>query len=142
MMAKQPKVKTDNWRELPIEKWNTRTYQAYLTHLTEEHFGVTYEPTGGGSKQMRYSRELGMIKNAQEKYGNHVVKRFIERCISEYHPKPEYPYVSFTFAYSYMSDRFPKVQAEVAEENRRKEKAEATDKQAQAFDAADYEDWL
>lgn len=118
------KISTKDWRNLPIAEWNTTTHTCYLEHLTKEKFGVTYEPTGGGSKAQRWSREKGMLKNAQQKYGNEVLRRFIEICIAEYKAKPQYPYMSFTFAYSYMSDRFAKAEREVNAELKRMEMRE------------------
>ena|SRR5690625_103010 len=122
--AKANKIKTNDWRNLPIEKWNTTTFTAYLEHLTKEKFGVTYEPTGGGSKAQRWSREKGMMKNALTKYGPEVLRKFIEICIAEYHAKPQYPYASFAFMYSYMSDRFARAEAAVKREQERLEMAE------------------
>ena len=121
------KISTKDWRNLPIEQWNTTTFTVYLEHLTKEKFGVTYEPTGGGSKAQRWSREKGMLKNAQGKYGNEVLRRFIEICVSEYKAKPQYPYASFTFMYSYMSDRFAKSEREVKKAEERAEMAERSD---------------
>ncbi|WP_181349456.1 hypothetical protein [Thalassobacillus sp. CUG 92003] len=146
MAKKQPenkrKVKSDNWRDLPLAEWNCRTFTAYLTSLTAEQFGVDYEPTGGGAKAERWRRELGMMKTAQANYGNAVLKRFIEKCVTEYTPKAEYPYASFSFMYSYMSDKFPKAQAEVAAEQRAEAKRKEDEVEAAEFDAGEYEDWL
>ena len=116
-----PKISTKDWRNLPIEQWNVTTFHAYLAELTADHFGVEYAPTGSGSKSQRWAREKGMMKQAQERYGNEVLRRFIEMCVSEYKPKAQYPYVSFTFMYSYMDRNFAKAQAELAAQNRRKE---------------------
>lgn len=118
------KVASDNWRELPIEDWNSRTFMAYLTHLTEEKFGVTYEPRGQGSKTQRWSREMGMINNARKTYGNEVLRKFIRIAIEKYSPKPRFPYMTFAFAYSYMSDLFPVAQAQVAKEERKRKAIE------------------
>ncbi len=106
-----PKIKSDDHRNLPLADWNVRTFFAYLTHLTAEHFGVEYAPTGSGSKAQRWQRESGMMKQAQGKYGNAVLKRFIEISVEEYAPNADYPYVSFTFAYSYRDRNFAKAQA-------------------------------
>ncbi|MGG1595954.1 hypothetical protein [Terribacillus saccharophilus] len=125
------KPKATDWQNRELTQWNVSTFTAYLEHLTQEKFGVTYEPTGRGAKHERWAREKGMAKNAQEKYGNAVLKRFIEICIEEYRAKPEYPYASFTFMYSYMSGNFAKAQAEIAREQKRKEAAE---KQPEASD--------
>lgn len=116
------KIASDKWRELPIEDWNSRTFQAYLTHLTEEKFGVTYEPRGAGTKQQRWSREMGMINNARKKYGNAVLKQFIRIAVEKYKPNKQYPYMAFAFAWTYMSELIPVAQKQVADKER-KEKA-------------------
>lgn len=121
---KPNRAKATDWQNRELGTWNVTTFTAYLEHLTQEKFGVTYEPTGRGAKHERWAREKGMAKNAQEKYGNAVLKRFIEICVEEYRAKPEYPYASFTFMYSYMSGNFAKAQAEIARESKRKEAAE------------------
>lgn len=121
------KTNSEDWRNLPIDKWNTTTYTAYLEHLTKENVGVTYEPTGGGSKGQRWSREKGMMKDAQARYGSAVVKRFIELCFDRHKPKPKFPYPSFTFMYSYMSDQFPVAEQAVAKAEKRLQEAERSD---------------
>ena len=113
------KINTKDWANIAPADWNSTTVTAYLEHLTEESVGVTYEPTGGGgSKSQRWAREKGMMKRALDKYGAEVVKRFIELCFARHTPKKEYPYPSFTFAYSYMSDQFPVAEAEIAKGRR------------------------
>lgn len=135
------KISTKDWANLPIERWNITTFTKYLEHLTEEKFGVTYEPGSGGSKTQRWGREKGMMKDAQNAYGNAVLRRFIEICVEQYKPKQVWPYASFTFMYSYMSDRFPIAQSEIAEEERRVERAEERyDKYEESLE--DFEDWL
>lgn len=129
-MAK--KIKSYNWKELPIEDWNSRTFQAYLMYLTEEKFGVSYEPRGAGTKQQRWSREMGMINNARKKYGNDVLKQFIRIAVEKYKPNKQYPYMAFAFAWTYMSELVPVAQKQVADAKRREEaraeaKAEAED---------------
>lgn len=115
MTKDSAKPKSDDWRNLPIADWNTKTFTTYLTHLTKEKFGVTYEPTGGGSKQQRWGREMGMMKQAQTKYGNEVLRKFIEICVERYRANPRYPYMSFSFAYTYMSEQFPVAERIVAQ---------------------------
>jgi hypothetical protein len=121
------KISTKDWANLPLEKWNITTFSYYLEHLTQTECGCSYEPTGGGSKQQRWSREKGMLKNAQNKYGNAVLKRFIELAFAKHTPKPQYPYPSFTFMVGWMSDLFPVAQTEVAKEEKRQVIAEQTD---------------
>lgn len=133
------KIKSSDWRNLPIEQWNVTTFHSYLAELTADHFGVVYAPTGGGSKSQRWAREKGMMKQAQERYGNEVLRRFIEMCVAEYKPKAQYPYVSFTFMYSYMDRNFAKAQAELAAQNRRKEADEqAREQMADVDELIDY----
>ena len=112
------KINTKDWANIAPADWNSTTVTSYLEHLTKESAGVTYEPTGGGSKSQRWAREKGMMKRALDKYGAEVVKRFIELCFTRHTPKKEYPYPSFTFAYSYMSDQFPVAEAEIAKGRR------------------------
>ncbi len=136
------KIKSDDHRNLPLEKWNVRTYFAYLTHLTAEKFGVEYAPTGGGSKAQRWQRESGMLKQAQGKYGNAVLKRFIEICVEEYAPKSEFPYASFTFMYSYMDRNFAKAQAEVAKEAEKAKRKNPDAEEEPTNDLTDLNEWL
>src|SRR5690625_821651 len=121
------KISSDNWRELHIEDWNSRTFVAYLTHLTEEKFGVTYEPRGQGSKTQRWSREMGMINNARKKFGNDVLKQYIRICVENYQPNERYPYLAFAFAWTYMSDYLPVAQAQVAKDRRDEERRQAAE---------------
>lgn len=121
------KIKSNDWRNLPIADWNTLTFTAYLEHLTKKRFGVTYEPTGGGSKQQRWAREKGMMKQAQTKYGNDVLRKFIEICVERYRANPKYPYMSFSFAYTYMSEQFPVAERLVAQGAERTDLAHCSD---------------
>lgn len=125
------KIKSDNWRELPIEDWNVATFKAYLVHLTAEKFGVTYEPRGKGSKAQRWARESGMMKNAAETYGNAELKRFIEICVNNYKPKPEYPHLTFAFAWGFMREKMPVAQAEIAKEKAKEERKQQAEEVTQ-----------
>ena len=78
MPRKQPK--TADWRNLPLADWNCTTFTAYLEDRTRELYGVEYLPGGGGAKNVRWSREKGMMKQAQTKYGNTVLRKFIDLC--------------------------------------------------------------
>ncbi|WP_096436593.1 hypothetical protein [Alteribacter populi] len=116
------KPKSTDWRSLPVAEWNVASFSQYLIDQTAGLYGVTYAPGGGGSKSQRWMREKGMLKQAQGRYGNEVLRRFIDLCLTEYAPKPEYPFAAFTFMYSYMDRNLTKAQAQLAEE-RRKEQA-------------------
>lgn len=124
-----------DWQARDITDWNTNTFLAFIGDKTKELYGVDYAPGGTGAKSARWSRERGMLKNAQGRYGNAVLKRFIEICWREYRTnKPDqFPYPTWTFMYSYMDRYFPQAQSEIAQENRRKEAK---------TDYAELADWL
>lgn len=111
-----------DWQARDITDWNANTFLAFIGDKTKELYGVDYAPGGQGAKSARWSRERGMLKQAIGKYGNAVVRRFIEICWREYRTsKPEFPYPSWTFMYSYMDRHFTRAQSEIAAEKRRKE---------------------
>lgn len=107
------KISTKDWRNLPIDKWNITTFTQFIVDRTEEIYGVEYTPGGGGSKNQRWIREKSMMKQAQTKYGNEVLRRFLDVCWREYKTTPQYTYLSFTFAYAYLDRNFTVAQAEI-----------------------------
>ncbi|GAK03312.1 hypothetical protein JCM19037_1627 [Geomicrobium sp. JCM 19037] len=122
------KISTRDWRALPIEKWNANTHLQMLVDLTEKRFGVDYQPGGRGGKQQRWSMERGMLKQAQGKYGNVTLRKFIELCLDEYKPSAEYPFVQFTFMYAYRDRNWAVAQkavADAARKRRKEDEAEA-----------------
>ena len=112
-----------DWKARDISDWNCNTFMTYIADGTRERFSVDYAPGGSGSKQQRWARERAMLKQAQERYGNKVLKRFIEICWREYRTSDptKYPYPTWTFMYSYMDRYFAQAQSEVVAENRRKQ---------------------
>ena len=135
-MTKQHKPSQYDWQARDITDWNANTFLAFIGDKTKELYGVDYAPGGTGAKSARWSRERGMLKNAQGRYGNAVLKRFIEICLREYRTnKPDqFPYPTVVFMISYMDRFFAVAQSEIARENRRKK-----------VDEVDYEelaDWL
>lgn len=129
------KIKSTEWRNLPIEDWNSVTFREYLVHLTKEEFGVTYEPRGKGSKQQRWSTEMGMINNARKTYGNEVLRQFIVICVNKYQPKPQFPYMTFAFAWGYMRENMAVAEVDVEKDKRKAEaKARAQQEQAEVGD--------
>lgn len=136
--AKQPKIKSSDWRNLPIERWNIATFLAFITETTAEKYGQPYVPGGGGAKSVRWARERGMLKQAQGTYGNAVLRKFIELCWREYKTnKPdEYPYPTVVFMLSYMDRNFSKAQSEVARERR------AAEAKVSAQSYEELADWL
>jgi hypothetical protein len=110
---------TAQWRTLPIEKWNTTTYHAFLADLNREKYGVDYAPFGMGSVSQRWRTEKGQLKNAQGQYGNKVLRKYIEICFDKHRPNSEYPCLAWGFMFAYMRNELAQAQAEVAREARR-----------------------
>jgi len=98
----------------PLDAWNVNHFLAWLSDETKRRFGVDYMPMGRGSISEKFNAERGMLKQAQERYGNAVLKRFIERCLDAYRPTAQYPSISFGFMWSYRRDELPRAQADVA----------------------------
>lgn len=98
------KISTKDWRNLPIEKWNTTTIHAFLIDETRRRFNAEYVPGGRGSKSQRWTAEKGMIKRELTKRGPEVVRKFIEVCLKKYFtPNPKrFPYPTFGFMMGYM----------------------------------------
>jgi hypothetical protein len=136
--AKKPKLPpSSDWQARDIADWNISSFTQYIVDRTAELYGQPYTPGGGGAKSQRWMREKGMLKNAQGKYGNKVLRAFIEICWREYRTsKPElYPYPSVSFMCGWMDRHFTEAQSQVAREARREaqsEAAEATTKEERA----------
>ena len=120
------KISTKDWRNLPIEKWNTTTVHAFLIDETKRRFDVEYIPGGGGPKSKRWSAEKGMIKRELDRRGAEVVRKFIEICWREYYtPNPDkFPFPNWMFMCSYMDRNWTEAEREVKKENERSELAE------------------
>ncbi|WP_079516579.1 hypothetical protein [Rossellomorea marisflavi] len=117
------KISTKDWRNLPIEKWNTTTFHTYLTDLNREKFDVTYEPFGKGSVAKRWSTEKGQLKNALNKYGNEVIREYIDKCFASHSFNPEFPTLSFGFMFSYMRKELSQAEVSVSKRKIREEYA-------------------
>jgi hypothetical protein len=91
------KIKTDDFKNLPLEKWNATTYRAYMKALNEMYFDLPYV-----AKNVQM--ENACISRMQKEYGNELVKDFITACYKEYKPRPLYPSLNFGFIYSHMKD--------------------------------------
>jgi glycine cleavage system protein P-like pyridoxal-binding family len=103
-----------DWRARDLADWNATTFAAYLAERHADMFGIKY--VAGNS----VARERAMLKRMIDEYGPDVTKRFIDACLAEYKPTPQYPGVSFTFMYSFMRSRvLPRVLAEVQREAQR-----------------------
>lgn len=123
------KISTKDWRNLPIEKWNTTTVHAFLIDETKRRFDAEYIPGGGGPKSKRWSAEKGMIKRELGRRGAEVVRKFIEICWREYYtPNPDkYPFPSFGFMLGFMDRNWTEAEREVVKSGERTELAERSD---------------
>lgn len=131
-------ISTKDWRNLPIEQWNTNSVHAFLIDETQRKYDAEYKPGGKGSLSQRWVTEKGMIKRELTKHGSEVVRRFIEICWRKYYtPNPTlYPYPTFGFMLGYMDRHWNEAETEVKE---KKETAEM----AERSDVSDLdEDWL
>lgn len=103
-MAKEKLAPAVEWYNRPIDKWNTKSFQTYMSDKHKEKFELPYVPWRS------YSQEMGMLKNFMNEVGNETVKNFIDECFKTYKPTPQYPTLNFGFMYSYMrSQVLPKI---------------------------------
>lgn len=109
-----------DWRNLPLEHWNTATVHAMVIDLNAEKFGVEkYVPMRG------WGFEQGAIKRVLTEYGAEALRETIERAFAEYRPTRQYPQLTAGFLIAYMLPRImPQVLAE-AEAKKRRQEAES-----------------
>lgn len=125
-MTKPKLPPAKDWRARNIADWNVTTFTEFIKDTTTERYNAEYQPGGRGAKSTRWARERGMLKQAQGRYGNAVLRRFIEICWAEYRTnKPdEYPYPSVTFMFGWMDRNWMAAQSAVAREQRKAETAQ------------------
>lgn len=100
-MAKLPPA--NDWKARDIEDWNATTFRAYLADRHQERFGIPYVTNN-------IAAEARNIKRMYEQYGKQVTKDFIDECLRQYRPGPNYQGITFFFMFSYMRERvLPKV---------------------------------
>lgn len=106
-MASKPKLATaKDWRNRPIETWNTLTFTEYLKDEHKERFGIDYAPMGGrwGVEQGILGDLIGTQSRTKPKprtASNADVKRFIDETFAGYTPSAQYPGTSFGFMWTY-----------------------------------------
>lgn len=94
------KIDRKDWRNLPIDKWNTLTVLAMIDEMNRIDFGVEkYVP------MRSWSFERGVVKRALDEYGAEVVREVVERAFREYRPSREYPQLTAGFIFVYMASR-------------------------------------
>lgn len=121
-----------DWRNLPLEHWNTRTIHAMIIDLNAEKFGVDkYVPLRG------WGFEQGAIKRALNEYGAAALRETIERAFVEYRPSSQYPQLTAGFLIAYM---LPRIMPRVLAEQKRKTGAEEA--VAGAMSAEEMAAWL
>jgi hypothetical protein len=120
--AKRPNLPpAHDWRARDIADWNATTFAAYLADRHEAHFGIKY--VAGNS----VAKERTWIRRMIDEYGPDVTKRFIDACLAEYKPTPQYPGVSFAFMYSFMRARvLPRVLSDMKCEQQAQQARQAT----------------
>ncbi|RCX22891.1 hypothetical protein DFP94_101480 [Fontibacillus phaseoli] len=131
----RPKItaeQREDWRNLPLANWNTRTVHAMVIDLNAEKFGIEkYVPLRG------WAFEQGVIKRALNDYGAAALRETIERAFAEYKPGAQYPQLTAGFLIAYM---LPRIMPQVLAEGQRKEKASAA--VVSAMSAEEMASWL
>lgn len=118
------KIKTSDFEQLPIDKWNGTTFKAYMGNLHQTKYGIPYVANN-------HAVEGKFLKNMYTEFGQEVTKRFIEKCFDTYKPTNRYPGLNFGFMYSYMRERnLPVVLKELATEKLRAERTQASQETA------------
>lgn len=92
------KIKTSDYENLPLNKWNVTTFREYLKALHNAKYNIPYVANN-------HAVEGRFIKDMQTKYGNSATKAFIEECFVTYTPTSKFPGLNFGFMYSYMRER-------------------------------------
>lgn len=120
------KINTKDFNNLPLDKWNSTTVREYVKHLNICRFGIP-------AVTFNVRQENGMISKFVKEYGIETTKAFVEACVKNYRPNPNYPTVNFATMYSYMKayelPRVMKVQYEASRLEQIKAKAEASIRQ-------------
>ncbi len=128
-----------DWRNRPVDKWNTLSFTEYLKDRHREMFGIDYVPFGGTWRTEQGM--LGRLIGTKTKVGTHdkaIIKRFIDETFESYKPTPQYPGTNFGFMYSYRKYDLQRIEAE-------EKRKQATQDKADEQEPIDYEklaDWL
>jgi len=94
-MTKKTKINTADWRALPVDKWNVRTFSQMFIDLNREYYGMEYAPM----RNWRF--EQGVLKRAIEAHGTALLKGAFDECFRTYRPTPQYPILTAGFAVAY-----------------------------------------
>lgn len=121
------RISTKDWRNLPIEKWNTTTFHEYLIDRNRELYGVTYEPFGSGPVSRRWSTEKGQLKNAINKHGAEVIREYIDICFATHRVSPQYPAMSFGFIFAFKRTELQQAELAVKRKQQQQQRVESAE---------------
>lgn len=96
--ANGDKVRTDDFRKLPLELWNSTTVIEYLDYLNYYKYGKV--PARRNMQQMR-----AFIKRDLEQYGTRILKTFLTECVKDYKGNLAYPTLSYPQAMLLYKDK-------------------------------------
>jgi len=118
------KIDKKDWRNLPLDQWNTATVLAYFADSNREQFGVdTYLP------MRNWAFERALVKRALDQYGAEILRQAFDECFRTYRPTREYPILTAGFCVAYRINAIiPRLQAEEkarAEAERKRKEAAA-----------------
>ena len=120
------KIDKKDWRNLPLDQWNTATVLAYFADMNREQFGVdTYLP------MRNWAFERGLIKRALDQYDAEILRQAFDECFRTYRPTREFPILTAGFCVAYrINSIIPRLQAE------ERKRVEAERKRAEAAEQA------
>lgn len=133
-MEKLPHAK--DWRNRPIDDWNTLTYTEYLKDEHKRIFGIDYAPMRSWRIEQGMIGDLIGTKTKERTVSNALVKAFIDEAFATYTPNASYPGTSFGFSYSYRRNILQRLQAEEMKQEQRKVSEDNADS------LEDLADWL
>lgn len=127
-MTKPKLAPAKDWRNRPIESWNTTTFHAYLSDKHTELFGIDYAPFRGWTAEKGMIGDIiGTRTGKPRKASNTLLKRFIDETFATYKPLPQYPGVNFGWIWTYRKTDWQRLQAEEQAQARRAEAVAETD---------------
>lgn len=125
---KQRLAPAKDWRNRPIETWNTLTFTEYLKDAHIERFGIPYAPMRSWRMEQGQIGSLIGTREKPRQITNEMLKEFIDECFASYTPTAQYPGTNFGFSFAYRKNVLQRLQAEeLAQERRRTSVEEAPD---------------
>lgn len=110
-----------NWRDRPIEEWNTTTFTEYLKDKHRELFGIEYAPMRSWRTEQGLIGNLIGTKTKPRKVEPAILKRFIDECFESYRPTKDWPGINFGFAYTYRRNVLQRLMASRSNESNKEE---------------------